>query len=137
MASKFGACLLSFLLSMQFIPWVVWGHGEDKLGPHGGHIQMPGAFHTELVMKSKKELSVFLLDMDWANPTIESSSVRCVFKSGKRESPLICEIEQDHFRCVAPKGISVVPPGKIEIIANRKGISGSPAEYKLPLIVLR
>lgn len=133
MASKSVTYLLGLFISMHSMPGLVWGHGEDKPGPHGGHIRMPGAFHTELVMKSKKELHVFLLDMEWANPTAEGSSVKVVFKSGKKESPLNCEAKQSYFQCMTPKGVSISPPGKIEITANRNSVSGGLAVYGLPL----
>lgn len=136
MASKSVAYMLGLFLSLHLMPGVVWGHGEDKPGPHGGHIRMPGAFHTELVMKSKIELNVFLLDMEWANPTTAGSSVKVVFKSGKKESPLNCEAKQDHFRCKARRTVSIRPPGKIEITANRNGVSGGLAVYELPLNAL-
>ncbi len=133
MAFKSAIGLLGLFLSSNLIPGVVWGHGENKPGPHGGHIRMPGAFHTELVMKSKKELNVFLLDMEWANPTTEGSSVKVILKSGTKESLLTCETAKDHFRCKTSKGVSMALPGKVEITANRKGASGGLAVYELPL----
>jgi len=133
MASKSVVYLFGLFISVHLVSGAAWGHGEDKPGPHGGFIRMPGAFHTELVMKSKKGLNVFLLDMEWANPTTESSSVKVVFKSGKKESLLNCETKQDHFWCKAPKGISIVAPGKVEITANRNGATGGLAVYELPL----
>ncbi len=133
MASQSVAYLLGLFFSVNLMPGMVWGHGEDQPGPHGGHIRMPGAFHTELVTKSKTELNVFLLDMDWANPMTEGSSVKVIFKLGKKESPLKCETKQDHFRCKAPQGISIVPPGKVEITAIRNGATGGLAVYELLL----
>ena len=40
-----------------------FAHGEDKAGPHGGFIRMPGAYHTEVVPVSKNQAKVYLLDM--------------------------------------------------------------------------
>jgi hypothetical protein len=49
-------------------------HGEDKAGPNGGFIRMPGAFHTELVPSGKDKLKVYLLDIQWKNPSLKNSS---------------------------------------------------------------
>ena len=42
----------------------LFAHGEDKPGPHGGYIRMPGSFHTEVV-KEKAGYRVYLLDINW------------------------------------------------------------------------
>ena len=55
-------------------------HGEDRPGPHGGIIRMPGAFHTELRPKSNREFELFLLDMKWGEPSVAQSSVEAASK---------------------------------------------------------
>lgn len=41
--------LLYFSILFLALTFELFAHGEDHPGPHGGRIQMPGAFHTELI----------------------------------------------------------------------------------------
>lgn len=114
------------------LPVSAWSHGEDKPGPHGGHIRMPGAFHTELILDKKHEAHIYLLDMDFKNPTVKDSSVQMKAKAGKKEISYKCEVMgTDHFHCV-PEG---KVPNKAELIvqATREKAVGNEALYKLPL----
>ncbi len=63
----------------------VFAHGEDKPGPHGGFIRMPGAFHTEVV-KEKEGYRVYLLDINWKNPSVLDSAVLASIEVGKKQS---------------------------------------------------
>ncbi len=114
------------------LPVFAWSHGEDKPGPHGGHIRMPGAFHTELVLNKKNEAHVYLLDMDFKNPTVKDSSLQMKARFEKKEVSYKCEVMgADHFHC-APEG---KVPVKAELIlhATREKAVGNEALYKLPL----
>jgi hypothetical protein len=63
--------MLKFLKQMTIGTMVLmsgvfaWGHGEDKPGPNGGYIQMPGAFHTELVPVSDKVFKNLISMITW------------------------------------------------------------------------
>lgn len=107
-------------------------HGDDKPGPHGGAIQMPGPFHTELVVKSDKKIEIYLLDMDWANPTTESSKVELRHSLGKRSLNATCTADKDFFVCNFPSSINLTK-GQFEVKATRNNITGNLAEYSLPI----
>jgi hypothetical protein len=109
-----------------------WGHGEDKPGPNGGYIQMPGAFHTELVPVSDKMLKIYLLDMEWKNPTITDSAVELRHSLGKRSLNAACKADKDHFVCEFPTAVDM-KKGMLEIKPQRMKAKGNLASYKLPL----
>ncbi len=111
-----------------------FAHGEDKPGPHGGYIRMPGAFHTELVQEGKSSFSVYLLDMEWKNPTTADSSVEVALKKGKKgEIKLPCQVRDVKFSCTLPKGTKIQAGDQIFISAKRQGMQGNVATYPLPL----
>ncbi len=104
-------------------------HGEDKPGPHGGHIRMPGAFHTEVV-KEKGAYRVYLLDVNWKNPSLLDSDVKASIQSGKKKTELTCVKESDSYLCKT----SLPEIGMLKIIAKREGQTGGiPSTYNLPL----
>lgn len=106
----------------------VCAHGEGKPGPHGGFIRMPGPFHTEVV-KESGGYRVFLLDIDWKNPSVLASSVSAFIESDRTKTNLICTKKSDSYFCKSfhpQKGI-------LHINAKRNGQSGTIASYKLPL----
>jgi len=100
-------------------------HGENKPGPHGGFIKMPGAFHTEVVPVSKTQVQVFLLDMDWKNPITDKSSVTA--------NGMICKPKDTTFICDLGKKANIEKKGKLEIKATRLEQKGNSAIYELPL----
>lgn len=106
----------------------VFAHGEDKPGPHGGYIRMPGAFHTE-VIKDKNGYRIYLLDINWKNPSVLDSSVSASIQTGKKKSDLTCTKESDSYLCKS----SLPEKGELNIIAKREGQTGIVAKYKLPL----
>ena len=107
-------------------------HGGDKPGPHDGYIQMPGAFHTEVVAGPQGSFDIYLLDVEFKNPTVKDSEVQAWLSSGKKKSDLKCDVmEQNHFHCV-PSNTSF--KGKELIVkAKREQMQGNEAKYKLPL----
>lgn len=109
-----------------------FAHGEDKPGPNGGFIRMPGAFHTELVKETDLKFKVYLLDMEWKNPTINASTLEATLEIGKKKTQAACESKSNYFECSLPKGTGL-RKGKLTIQASREDSSGGPAIYKLPL----
>jgi hypothetical protein len=121
------------ILLFAFGPISAFSHGEDKHGPHGGFVKMPGAFHTEVLKKSGTEFQIYLLDVEWKDPTIEGSSVSATLKRGSKTIPLQCAPLEDRFSCRTPKGESIQKKDQLEVTAIRKGASGGVAAYVIPL----
>ena len=109
-----------------------FAHGEDRPGPHGGVVRMPGPFHTEVLADGKEALKVFLLDVEFKNPTVSTSLVDVRWRSGVRELNLACTARVDHFRCATPPG-AYLDAGELTLRAVRDGASANPATYPLPL----
>ncbi len=109
----------------------VLAHGEDKPGPHGGHIKMPANFHTELVADADGSFRIYLLDMQFQNPTVKNSAVT-VSVSGKKKNTIKCAaMGNDHFHCFPDKPVK---SGTLVIKATRDSTTASmDAKYKLPL----
>lgn len=108
---------------------VVLAHGEDKLGPNGGFVRMPGAFHTEIVPVGANELKVFLLDMEWKNPSVLNSSVELTYSETKSK----CEVKEKYYLCEFPKSVDLTKKGKIKLTAQREKMKGNSVVYELPL----
>jgi hypothetical protein len=117
---------ISVLGSMAF------GHGEDKLGPHGGFIKMPGAFHTEVVPKDSS-VNVYLIDMQWKNPSIVDSSVEIEMGKLKKQ----CVAEMDHFRCDFGPTEDLNKNSVLRVKATREKAVGNWAIYDLPLALVK
>lgn len=110
----------------------VRAHGEDKPGPHDGHIRMPGGFHTELMLDDKQDAHIFLLDMAFKNPTVKDSKIEMKHVLGKKEVPFECSVMGgNHFHCVATSKYPL--KGELRIKATRENAVGGEAIYKLPL----
>lgn len=110
---------------------IAFAHGEDKPGPHGGYITMPGPFHVEVVPEPGKNIKIYLLDLKFKNPLTVHSSVKATLQN-QDKLELKCEKEKTFFSCGLKKGMSL-SKGKIIVEASRNGVKGSPAEYHLPL----
>lgn len=108
----------------------VYAHGEGTPGPHGGAIQMPGNYHTEVLMGEGNIIKVYLLDLQFKNPTTESSYVRLILIKDNKKRPVTCLTRADYFQCRIKKDLS---SGELSVISQRKGIKGSEVKYKLPL----
>lgn len=122
--------LVVFLATITYS--LAFSHGEDQPGPNGGSIQMPGAFHTEAVVINKNELKIFLLDMDWKNPTVNDSSVSATFQT-KTKFEGKCEKNENAFLCTFDKTADLNKKGKLVVNATREKQVGNKAEYKTPL----
>jgi hypothetical protein len=95
---------------------------------------MPGPFNTELEIDSVQGAHIFLLDMDFKNPTVQNSSVTAIFQ-GKGRAKVIeykCGIMGgNHFHCV-PQG-KISGKGQLKIKAVRENAVGNEVVYDLPL----
>lgn len=118
------------LLSTLLVSSTLFAHGMNKYGPHGGFINMPGAFHTELVDKGPK-MNVYLIDMSFKNPTVTDSSVTITYK-GNKTTQVNCTKEKDYFVCEKPsKGLKNI--NEISISAIRNKNKARDAVYNVPL----
>lgn len=119
--------LITALLAIQ-----VLAHGEDKPGPHGGHIKMPANFHTEVIADKDGSFHIYLLDIQFQNPTVKDSEIKAYVKSGKKKTNLKCNVMgTNHFHC---KGSKPIKTGSLILKAKREGTwAGMDAKYDLPL----
>ncbi|QLY26978.1 hypothetical protein [Bdellovibrio sp. KM01] len=121
-------------IALAFSPLLVLAHGEENPGPNGGHLKMPGPFHTELEIDSVQGAHIFLLDMEFKNPTIQNSSVTAKFheKGSAKVIDYKCGIMGgNHFHCV-PQG-KISGKGQLKIKAVRENAVGNEVVYDLPL----
>ena len=112
------------------IPHLV-AHGMDEKGPHGGFIGMPGSFHTELLQEPSGGFLVYLLDIEFKNPMVKSSSVELWFKDKTHEIEFKCRPVEDHFQCLSDEKIG--KKGNILVKAMREKMIGNEASYEFPL----
>lgn len=110
-----------------------FAHGEDEPGPHGGVIRMPGAFHTEVVAQGDNAIDVYLLDINWKDPTVKDSSVSVTHVDEERRSSLKCQPRESHFSC--GNDSSALKSGSLIVKASRLGMQGIDVTYPLPLRV--
>lgn len=111
-------------------------HGEHKPGPHGGQIRMPGAFHTEVLPYQNLGFKVYLLNINFENPTSKNSKLFGKVVTKGKEFPLKCSGHPDHFYCEIPNGISV-EEGELILSPVWNFQKGADVKYKLPLIELK
>lgn len=104
-------------------------HGEDELGPHKGYIKMPGSFHTELVPFKKNKMKVYLLDIDWKNPSVNRSQVQMTYNKSQAD----CKSEKNYFMCSFDKSIDLNKNGELKVLAERENKKGAEVIYILPL----
>lgn len=124
--------ILTVLILIGFGSQMALAHGEDKLGPNNGFIRMPGAFHTEIVPVGSNSLKVYLLDIQWQNPSTKDSALSIKLKS-KKYTPAKCSIEADHYICEFPKSVDLTKKGKLTVEAQREKQKGMVVNYELPL----
>lgn len=107
-----------------------FAHGEDKPGPHGGFIRMPGAFHTEVVKTGKSSARIFLIDINWKDPMTKNSSVKAEIGGASKGD---CKAQGNFFQCSFSNDVDLNKKGELKIIAERNGMKGAPIIYELPL----
>ncbi len=122
--------LIGLMLALSITQ--AFAHGEDKPGPHGGNIKMPANFHTEVIADQDGSFHVYLLDIQFQNPTIKDSEIKAYAKNGKKRTNLKCSVMgTNHFHCKAAKPIR---SGSLILKAKREGTWASmDATYDLPL----
>lgn len=111
-----------------------FGHGEDKFGPNGGYLKMPGGFHTEVVPEKDGKLKIYLLDINFKSPKVKKSKVAVTINNGNKKD-IICKPNRDHFRCETTK--SDLTKGTLTIVAVRSTAKGAEAMYELPLALAK
>lgn len=121
------AFLITLLLSTN-----AFAHGEDTPGPHNGYIRMLGAFHVEAAADTDGSFHVFLLDVNFKNPTIKDSSIEMALVQESKKNPFKCDVMgNNHFHC-KPIGKYNLKTGKLLVKAKREGAVGE-GSYDLPL----
>jgi hypothetical protein len=120
---------LAFSLALT----LAFAHGEDKKGPNGGFVRMPGAFHTEVVINSKNSLKVYLLDIDWKNPSVLKSEVKATLVAAKKTEDAKCSAKDNYFLCTFSKSVNLKKKSELQIMAYREEQKGNVANYNLPL----
>ena len=121
-----------FAVLFLLISISIYSHGDDRPGPHGGRIQMPGAFHTEVLNYQDKGCKVYLLDINFENPTSKNSSVKAKMKASDKETSLVCIAHLDHFYC-EKNSSNIKSDGDLYILAERNNAKGVEVKYQLPL----
>ena len=101
--------------------------GVEKSRPNSEFVRMPGAYHTEVVPDGNK-VKVYLLDIDWKNPSVKDASVK-IYLDKKRGK---CKASEDHFICDLPKE-TTLKSGKLLLKTKREGQTGNNVTYELPL----
>jgi hypothetical protein len=124
------------IILIAIVPSFAFAHGEDSAGPHSGFIKMPGAFHLELVPVGKREFKLYLLDMNWKNPSMKDSSVSVSYAIAKKMKAT-CTPSTDFYRCQFPISIDLSKKGVIYIESQREGQKGNEVFYQLPLKLIQ
>lgn len=119
-----------FAFTALLITFTAFGHGENKPGPHGGQIRMPGNFHTELVVEGSTA-KIYLLDMAFKNPITEKSSVIVTAEGKSGTVKPHCVEKKPFFECHFSQEVNKY--SNVVIKAVRKGQKGKEAHYSLPL----
>lgn len=123
--------IFTLLMTLILEEGVVYAHGEDKLGPNGGFIRMPGAFHTEVIPLGPNKLKVYLLDINWGNPSVLDSSLSMNLRS-KETSQAKCEVQENYYLCEFPMGVDLTKKGELSVEAQRENQKGNNVSYELP-----
>ena len=125
-------CSVRITLLSLLVGSLVWGHGEEKPGPHGGFIKMPGSFHTELVVDGPRRAKIYLLDFEWKNPTLQDSSVVLTLH-GRGRVRANCVQANDHYVCEFSPAVDLGKKGALVLEAVRAKQKGQSVRYELPL----
>lgn len=105
-------------------------HGTDKLGPNGGYVTMPGAYHVEVVPRDDLT-QVYFLDMKFRPLETKDSTISFKLK-GHHAEEIPCMNRNSYFECSTvlkeAKGFN-----EIEIQSTLKKSKFRTSNYKLPL----
>lgn len=93
---------------------------------------MPGAFHTELLPVSDNTFKVYLLDLEWRNPSLQQAALKVRFNENGETAQ--CEPrEEKYYFCKFSHKVKLREKGKLVVSAERAGQKGRPVIYELPL----
>lgn len=105
-------------------------HGEDKPGPNGGYVRMPGAYHTELIQDGKNKLKVYILDLQFKNPSTEQNKLEILHSSKAKAK---CDAKDKFYLCSFPENVDLSKKGNLTVTSQRKDQVGMVVSYPLPL----
>lgn len=121
------------LIILLLLPLAVWGHGENSAGPNKGFIRMPGPFHTEVVPIGGNQFKVYLLDINFKNPSVKNSTLQLIF-ADKLSTPAHCSIDnKTYYLCSFPKSLAMNKGTRLILNSQREGQKGMEVIYELPL----
>ena len=117
---------MTYFLTL-FFTLSAFAHGDHMPGPHHGQIRMPGAFHSEIVIRTDGEILIYLMDVHNKNPTIKDSSV--AIRSENKTITYNCTpVEKTYFQCRASS--KTKPQGKLFVKTKRLGAIGKEMVYE-------
>lgn len=120
------------MMSLFGLAPAAWAHGENKPGPQGGYIRMPGAYHVELIPYQNQGFKVRLLDLQFRPAPLKGAKLRLVWQQGKQQQVLRCGVHPDHFYCEGPEG-KRPNRGRLILSSEHLGRKGLDVTYLLPL----
>lgn len=124
---------LSALIFLVFLSTSALAHGEDKPGPHGGHVRMPASFHTELLQDSSAfTFKIYLSDVHFGNVDNKTSELSAKALTSSGDVELSCQKVETFFQCSAPLPSGVVA-SELRVNSKYKDQPRATAIYKLPL----
>lgn len=119
-----------FLLSLLTNLSSAFAHGEDKPGPNSGYIRIPGAYHTEIIQDGKSALKVYILDLQFKNPSTDQNKLEILHSSKVKAA---CEPKDNYYQCTFPETVDLSKKGKLTVTSERRGQEGMVVSYPLPL----
>ena len=119
-----------FLLSLLTNLNLAFAHGEDKPGPNSGYIRMPGAYHTEIIQDGKSALKVYILDLQFKNPSTDQNKLEISHSSKVKAT---CEPKDNYYQCTFPETVDLSKKGNLTVASQRKDQVGMVVSYPLPL----
>ncbi|NUM89268.1 MAG: hypothetical protein HUU37_08705 [Bdellovibrionales bacterium] len=119
---------MNYLWILLLTPALALAHGEDKPGPHGGAIRMPGAFHTEAIVSDTGDLYVYFLDVNFQQLSPK------LFKLGAAlgSETASCTTKAERSECKFPSPL-MGKTGKLVLKLQKGKGPKSEAVYELPL----
>jgi len=105
-------------------------YDEEAPGPHGGYMQRPTNFHTEVIPNKDSSFKIYLLDLELRSSVAKNSKVVAWVSSNRIRTDFQCRSQIDHFHC---KGTKTLSTGTLFVRAIRNGVVGAiDATYDLP-----
>ena len=104
-----------FLLSLLTNLNLAFAHGEDKPGPNSGYIRMPGAYHTEIIQDGKSALKVYILDLQFKNPSTDQNKLEISHSSKVKAT---CEPKDNYYQCTFPETVDLLKKGNLTVASQ-------------------